>query len=277
MKKAIVLLFFLFTTVSFGQNLILNPSFEDGQGDTPVSWFTGSADGHNPPNTTFVWEDQVSRTGDRCVSIERDGEETGGYWCQTVMEFETGEEMEFEVHALSDEGDVDFGITVVFWLAGRPIMPPVVIDSEASDQDWLRTAGTFTIPAFTDSVRVQLTFYQASGKVYFDDASLDIYDEDGISEDYGNMLAPAQLVVHPAYPNPFNPDVSIGFTLAESGSVKLRVLDSNGRLVHRSQQNGLQSGYNRMEWNANGQPTGNYLLVIEHEGCSRVVRAALVK
>ena len=276
MKKAIIPIIFLLASVSYAQNSILNSSFEDGRDDTPSSWFTGSADGQNPPNTTFLWEDQVARTGDRCVSIERDGEETGGYWCQSVLDFETGKPLEFAALAMSDEGDIEFGVTVVFWLDGRPIMPPVIIEGQA-DEEWSRTAGTFSVPMYTDSVRVQLTFYQASGKVYFDDASLVIYDEDGITNNPDIILAPEQLTVYPAYPNPFNPKVEIAFALSSGGDARFSVLDASGRLLHESSMNGLRAGYNRFEWNAGNYPAGNYIFIIEHGGRFQTTRAILVK
>lgn len=276
MIKVIISIMFLLVSVTFAQNAILNPSFEEARGDTPSYWYTGSADGQNPPNTTFVWEENISHTGERCVSIERDGEETGGYWRQTVLDFETGKPLLFATFAMSDQEDIDFGITVVFWLDGRPIMPPVVIEGQA-DEEWSRTAGTFSVPMYTDSVRIQLTFYQASGKIYFDDASLVIYEEDGISDNPDVILTPEHLTLFPAYPNPFNPKVEIAFGLNRSGSARFSVFDVNGTLLHESSRDGLETGFHRFEWDGSDHLAGNYFFTIEQGGRSLTTKAVLIK
>ena len=57
-------------------------------------------------------------------------------------------------------------------------------------------------------------------------------------------LIPQETMLHPNYPNPFNPETWIPYQLAESAKVTLRIYDVNGQMVRR-----LEVGY---------QPPGKY-------------------
>ncbi len=66
-------------------------------------------------------------------------------------------------------------------------------------------------------------------------------------ENLQNLLAsliPQETMLHPNYPNPFNPETWIPYQLAESAKVTLRIYDVNGQMVRR-----LEVGY---------QPPGKY-------------------
>ena len=50
------------------------------------------------------------------------------------------------------------------------------------------------------------------------------------------------------YPNPFNPSTSIGFTLPESGNVKVSVYDMTGRLVSTLVDANMDEGVHMVDW-----------------------------
>ena len=50
------------------------------------------------------------------------------------------------------------------------------------------------------------------------------------------------------YPNPFNPSTSIGFTLPESGNVKVSVYDMAGRLVSTLVDANMDEGVHVVDW-----------------------------
>jgi len=61
--------------------------------------------------------------------------------------------------------------------------------------------------------------------------------------------APAALtVLHPNFPNPFNPKTTISFVMAESGSAKLGVFDVQGRLVRMLLDESLEAGPHAIDW-----------------------------
>lgn len=64
------ILFFICTVSIFaGQNIVINPDFETGNGTLPDGWtswqwFTDT------PNTIITWENSGAQSGSRCISIE---------------------------------------------------------------------------------------------------------------------------------------------------------------------------------------------------------------
>jgi len=70
------------------------------------------------------------------------------------------------------------------------------------------------------------------------------------------------------YPNPFNPETEIAFSLAEAGNVKISIYDLTGKLVRKLIDEEKSVGTYKVRWNgtrANGQPvgTGMYLYKLE--------------
>ncbi len=87
------------------------------------------------------------------------------------------------------------------------------------------------------------------------------------------------------FPNPFNPETNIAFTVANSAKIKLDVFDINGRLVQHLLSESLAPGRYRYRWNsreANGRlmPSGVYFVrmqVIERiSGKAQVVSHRLL-
>jgi hypothetical protein len=63
-----------------------------------------------------------------------------------------------------------------------------------------------------------------------------------------NDSGPAVFSLSPNYPNPFNPETSIGYTIVESGVVRLDIVNISGQLV-RTLVDGAQSqGRHTVVW-----------------------------
>jgi len=71
-----------------------------------------------------------------------------------------------------------------------------------------------------------------------------------------------------AFPNPSNGQVNIEFTLEESGSVRLVVLDLMGRQVVREIDEFMQSGSYRVDLDLDQLPSGQYFYQLQQEGLS---------
>lgn len=64
-------------------------------------------------------------------------------------------------------------------------------------------------------------------------------------------LPQAAAVLHQAYPNPFNPSTTIGFSLARAGQVRLEVFSAAGRLLRTLVQRQLGVGDHEVVWQGN--------------------------
>jgi len=80
-----------------------------------------------------------------------------------------------------------------------------------------------------------------------------------------------------AYPNPFNPETKINFTLAKSGQVNLSVFNSKGEIVAHLLNRELQSGNHSALFNAVNLNSGIYFYKLTVDGVSVVRKLALVK
>ena len=61
---------------------------------------------------------------------------------------------------------------------------------------------------------------------------------------------PGSFVLHPAYPNPFNPITSLRYDLPEQAQVTLTVYDLMGREVTQLINTTQEAGYRSVQWNA---------------------------
>ena len=85
-----------------------------------------------------------------------------------------------------------------------------------------------------------------------------------------------------AYPNPFNPQTKIAFTLRGPQHVKLFIYDAHGRRVAELADQAFDAGSHSVEWNgrnSEGQPaaSGTYFIQMTSEEGVQVQKATLVK
>ena len=89
------------------------------------------------------------------------------------------------------------------------------------------------------------------------------------------------FILHPNYPNPFNAQTVIPFTLDRAGKVKIDIFDITGRSVGAKGLSPLQARYSagmhEFVWNAEGVASGVYLVRLETPEFSRSQRAILLK
>lgn len=79
------------------------------------------------------------------------------------------------------------------------------------------------------------------------------------------------------YPNPFNPETSITFELAESAHVRLLVYDVTGRQVGALLDGSMQAGRHSARFNASTLPSGLYVYRLQAGEKAFVGRMLLVK
>ncbi len=79
------------------------------------------------------------------------------------------------------------------------------------------------------------------------------------------------------YPNPFNPVTTIRFSVAQSGSVTLKVFDLLGREISRPVNKYLPGGVYDIEWNAAGFSSGVYFYRFEAGLFTQVRKMVILK
>jgi subtilisin family serine protease len=95
----------------------------------------------------------------------------------------------------------------------------------------------------------------------------------GGQADYSNEIevevkSPVEFALSQNYPNPFNPATMINFSLPEKSDVSLNVYNVIGELVRTVVKNTFDAGYQSVNFNAEGLPSGVYIYRIEAKGSS---------
>ena len=80
-----------------------------------------------------------------------------------------------------------------------------------------------------------------------------------------------------SYPNPFNPETTVQFTLQKDSAVELNIYDIRGRKVRTLVDERLQSGEHRYTWNADGAASGVYLIRLKTADQTVTRKAILMK
>jgi ligand-binding sensor domain-containing protein len=87
---------------------------------------------------------------------------------------------------------------------------------------------------------------------------------------------PASFGIRSAYPNPFNPSITIEFTLDRPGKATLSIYTITGQLVETLSNGIMNAGRHTIVWNAR-QASGVYLATLESEGRRDTRRVTFVK
>lgn len=92
-----------------------------------------------------------------------------------------------------------------------------------------------------------------------------------------NEEIPLKLLLHPNYPNPFNPETTIRYNLPVSGFVSLSLYDVTGREIKKL-VNGFQpAGEKSFQFNGSGLASGLYFLRLTQAGKSEFRKMMLLK
>ena len=113
---------------------------------------------------------------------------------------------------------------------------------------------------------------------YFDDFEIEVIRE-AVS---GAEDTPSAHQALAAYPNPFNPQTTLHFSLARSGPVRLDVFDLQGRLVRELVNESLHAGEHGVTWDgrtASGSAaaSGTYFARLKAEREQQSIKLMLVK
>jgi hypothetical protein len=88
---------------------------------------------------------------------------------------------------------------------------------------------------------------------------------------------PSSFALRPNYPNPFNSSTIIAFDLSVASEVSLKVYDISGRETQSLVIGHLSSGEHRVEWNAEGLPSGIYFARLQAGEFTQTQKLVLMK
>ncbi len=90
-------------------------------------------------------------------------------------------------------------------------------------------------------------------------------------------LIPEKIVLHPAYPNPFNPTTNIRFTVEARHTSQLHVFDITGQLVEMLVNETMDPGEYEITWNAANNPSGVYFIQLVSGNSVQTEKVLLIK
>jgi hypothetical protein len=90
-------------------------------------------------------------------------------------------------------------------------------------------------------------------------------------------VLPAVTALTGAYPNPFNPETNIGFSLAEEGWVNITVYNIRGQKVAEVVNDNIAAGVHSIIWQAGDTPSGVYFLKMEAGDYRKINKLMLLK
>jgi hypothetical protein len=87
---------------------------------------------------------------------------------------------------------------------------------------------------------------------------IELYQVSNITTSVYEVSKPFEFVLHPNYPNPFNPSTVIGYQLSVRSSVSLRIYDALGREVTVLVNEEKSAGKYEVQFNAKNLSSGVY-------------------
>ena len=95
--------------------------------------------------------------------------------------------------------------------------------------------------------------------------------------EYSHILLPNEIKLYPPYPNPFNPQTQISFSVDKTIFISINIYDINGRLVKNIHNEKTSAGYHQLIWNSDNISSGIYFVVLQSEDKVKTHKLMLMK
>lgn len=116
------------------------------------------------------------------------------------------------------------------------------------------------------SYQYRLAFVSSDGK-----------KSDLATSEYIILNSLEDVSLSPAYPNPFNPNTRISFSVAKEGAVRVSIFNSAGYLVEELMNETLSVGAYSISWNASSQAAGLYFIRLQSKDNMQIQKCILLK
>ncbi|MCF7920701.1 MAG: T9SS type A sorting domain-containing protein [Candidatus Cloacimonetes bacterium] len=138
---------------------------------------------------------------------------------------------------------------------------------------------TQAITQFTAPVVTQDTDYQVTLSV--SDGQFTVLDTVLVTVNYVNQAQetelPAVTELFGAFPNPFNPETNVAFSLNEDSRVNISIFNIRGQKVAELIDEQLPAGYHNIIWQADNNPSGVYFLKMQTGDYQKINKTLLLK
>jgi hypothetical protein len=128
-----------------------------------------------------------------------------------------------------------------------------------------------TIKLLTDDEILDATYTVLAGKLTYETDGLAVIRLNGASE------LPLEFGIVSAYPNPFNSQMRVSYSLLETGIVDLAAYDVSGRRIAELSSGRQSAGIHTCIFNGDGYSSGVYILRLQSVGQSSMMKVMLVK
>jgi hypothetical protein len=98
-----------------------------------------------------------------------------------------------------------------------------------------------------------------------------------IEEEQTEKLQPSDFLISKNYPNPFNDQTVINYSVGGQANVKIEIFDMMGKLVEVLLDENQQPGTYRITWDAQGFPSGTYFYKIKAGAYVEIKKMVLMK
>jgi hypothetical protein len=100
--------------------------------------------------------------------------------------------------------------------------------------------------------------------------------------DFDMNLKPSAVTLYPAYPNPFNPEVTLSFNLEQDDHVSISIYDINGNWITDLISQQMETGSHSLVWKGTSQsgmpaPSGVYLVQLSTKLETHIQRITLLR
>jgi hypothetical protein len=129
----------------------------------------------------------------------------------------------------------------------------------------------------SDSNYVMAGSSNLTDSVYSDFCLLKIQGKEIVNIDQFNDNLPTAFQIQPNYPNPFNSQTVINYSLAEESIVKIHIYDIMGRMIDRLFEGSQPAGNHQITWAASEMASGIYFCKICTGPKSDIGRMMLIK
>ncbi|MCF7919795.1 MAG: T9SS type A sorting domain-containing protein [Candidatus Cloacimonetes bacterium] len=90
-------------------------------------------------------------------------------------------------------------------------------------------------------------------------------------------IIPAVTTIQSIYPNPFNPETTISFSIAEESQIDITVYDIRGKKIRNLLHESRLPGYYKINWQADNIPSGSYIISMKTGAVARIRKVTLLK